>query len=59
VRRALDRLPADLRISLVLHLQEELPVREIAFVLDQTDNAVRMKIYRGLQKVRALVKEEP
>jgi RNA polymerase sigma factor (sigma-70 family) len=59
VRRALDRLPADLRISLVLHLQEELPVREIAFVLDQTDNAVRMKIYRGLQKVRALVREEP
>ena len=58
VRRALDRLPSDLRMALVLHLQEELPVREIAFVLDQTDNAVRMKIYRGLQKVRALVREE-
>ena len=58
VRRALDSLPADLRLPLVLHLQEELPVREIAFVLDQTDNAVRMKIYRGLQKIRALVREE-
>jgi RNA polymerase sigma factor (sigma-70 family) len=58
VRRALDRLPGDLRMALVLHLQEELSVREIAFVLDQTDNAVRMKIYRGLQKVRALVRED-
>jgi RNA polymerase sigma-70 factor (ECF subfamily) len=58
VRRALDRLPSDLRLALTLHLQEELPVREIAFVLDLTDNSVRMKIYRGLQKVRALVREE-
>jgi RNA polymerase sigma factor (sigma-70 family) len=58
VRRALDRLPSDIRMALVLHLQEELSVREIAFVLDQTDNAVRMKIYRGLQKVRALVRED-
>jgi DNA-directed RNA polymerase specialized sigma24 family protein len=46
-------------MALTLHLQEELPVREIAFVLDLTDNSVRMKIYRGLQKVRALVREEP
>jgi RNA polymerase sigma-70 factor, ECF subfamily len=58
VRRALDGLPSDLRMALVLHLQEELSVRDIAFVLDQTDNAVRMKIYRGLQKVRALVRED-
>lgn len=59
VRCALDTLPSDLRTPLLLHLQEQLPVREIAFVLDLTDNAVRMKIYRGLQKVRALVREEP
>ncbi len=58
VRRALDGLPAELRIVLVLHLQEEMPVREIAFVLDQTENAVRMKIYRALQKVRARVRED-
>src|SRR5260221_7247596 len=44
VRRALDLLSPDFRIALVLHLQEDLPVREIAFVLDQTENAVRMKI---------------
>lgn len=58
VRRALDGLPSDLRIALVLHLQEELPVREIAFVLDQTENAVRMKIYRALQRVRAHIRED-
>lgn len=58
VRRALDTLPPDLRTPLILHLQEQLPVREIAFVLDQTENAVRMKVYRALQRVRALVRED-
>ena len=58
IRRALDGLPSELRIALVLHLQEELPVREIAFVLDQSENAVRMKIYRALQKVRARIRED-
>ena len=57
VRRALDLLSSDLRIALTLHLQEELPVREIAFVLDQSENAVRMKIYRALQFIRARVRE--
>ncbi|MBI4564924.1 MAG: sigma-70 family RNA polymerase sigma factor [Planctomycetes bacterium] len=58
VRRALDTLPAETRAAMILHLQEEMPIRDISFVLDLSENAVRMKIYRGLQKVRALVKEE-
>ena len=58
VRRALDALPADTRAALVLHLQEALPLREIAFVLDLSEDAVRNKIWRGLRKVRAEVREE-
>ncbi|HEX7897217.1 MAG TPA: sigma-70 family RNA polymerase sigma factor [Planctomycetota bacterium] len=58
VRRALDALPPDTRAALVLHLQEALPLREIAFVLDLSENAVRNRIWRGLQKVRADVRED-
>ena len=58
VRRALDTLAPETRAALILHLQEGLPVREIAFVLDLSRNAVRMKIYRGVAKVRAQVKEQ-
>ena len=59
VRQALDALPADTRAALVLHLQESLPLKEIAFILDLSENAVRNRIWRGLQKVRADLKEEP
>jgi RNA polymerase sigma-70 factor (ECF subfamily) len=58
MRDALNELPPDTRTALVLHLQEGFPVREIGFVLDQTENAVRMKIYRGLQWIRARVRED-
>ena len=59
VRAALESLSSDHRLPLVLHLQEGLPVREIAYALESTENAVRMKIYRGLMRVRALLREEP
>jgi RNA polymerase sigma-70 factor (ECF subfamily) len=55
VRRALDALPTETRAAMTLHLQEELTVPEIAFVLDLTEDAVRNKIHRGLQKVRDLL----
>ncbi len=58
VRAALSTLPPETREAMILHLQEGLPIREIAFVTDLTENAVRMKIYRGLEKVRALMAEE-
>lgn len=56
-RRALDTLPAETRAAMVLHLQEGLSIREIAFVLDVTENAARLKIYRGLQRVRSICAE--
>jgi len=59
VRRALDALPTETRAAMTLHLQEELTVPEIAFVLDLTEDAVRNKIHRGLQKVRDLLSRKP
>ena len=58
VRSALESLPADSRLPFILHLQEGLPIREIAYALDSTENAVRMKIYRALLRVRSLLREE-
>lgn len=59
VRRALDGLPPETRAALVLHLQESLPLREIAFVLDLSEDAVRNRIWRGLRWLRAELKETP
>jgi len=58
VREALDSLPAETRTALVLHLQEGLTIREISDALDMTEHAARLKIYRGLQKVRARISGE-
>ncbi len=57
VRKALDTLAPETRAALTLHLQEDLTVPEIAFVLDLTEHAVRNKIHRALRKLRALLQE--
>jgi RNA polymerase sigma-70 factor (ECF subfamily) len=59
VREALELLPPETRMPLILHLQEGLPIREISYALDLSENAIRMKIYRGVAKIRALLREEP
>jgi RNA polymerase sigma-70 factor (ECF subfamily) len=59
VRAALETLPSDTRLPLILHLQEGLPIREIAYAMETSENTIRMKIYRGLLRVRALLREEP
>jgi RNA polymerase sigma-70 factor (ECF subfamily) len=59
VRAALETLPVHTRLPLILHLQEGLPIREIAYATETSENSVRMKIYRGLLRVRALLREEP
>jgi len=59
VRSALESLPPDSRLPFILHLEEGLPIREIAYALDSTENGIRMKIYRALLRVRSLLREEP
>jgi RNA polymerase sigma-70 factor (ECF subfamily) len=59
IRGALESLPPETRVPIILHLQEGLPIREISYALETSDHAVRMKIYRGLNRVRTLLREEP
>ena len=58
VRKALDALAPESRTAMILHLQEGLPIEEIAFAMGRTANSVRMLIYRGLRKVRERVRGE-
>jgi RNA polymerase sigma-70 factor (ECF subfamily) len=50
---AVDRLPARQRTALLLHVQEEMPVADIAAVLDCSAPTVRVHLHRA---VRALKK---
>lgn len=49
---AVDRLPPDLRIVVLLHFQQDLPPRDVADVLGITPNAARIRLYRALQALR-------
>jgi RNA polymerase sigma factor (sigma-70 family) len=58
VRGALETLPPAIRLPLILHLQEGMPIREISYALEMSEHAVRMKIYRGLIRARILLREK-
>jgi RNA polymerase sigma-70 factor (ECF subfamily) len=59
VRRELDRLPEDMRLALLLHFQEGLSGREIAYALGITYDAARLKISRAVAKLREWLEEDP
>lgn len=59
VRRQLDRLPDDMRLALLLHFQEGLGGKEIAYALGITHDAARLKISRAVAKLRERLGEEP
>jgi len=58
VRAELDRLPDDMRAALLLHFQEGLGGKEIAYALGITYDAARLKISRAVAKLRERLGEE-
>lgn len=58
IRRLLDKLPEHQRSALMLREQEEMSYREIALVLSVSEAKVKIDIYRGREKLRALWYEE-
>ncbi len=54
---AVDRLPFDLKIVVVLHFQHDLAPMEIAETLGLSANAVRIRLYRALKQLRQHLKE--
>jgi len=51
-RTQVERLPEDMRAALLLHFQEGLPGREIAYALGISYDAARLKISRAVAKLR-------
>lgn len=58
LREALDHLPEQLRVPLLLHYMEGLEVQEIARLLGATKGAVCSRLKRGREKLKALLSEE-
>lgn len=59
IRAQIAALPAGLRLPLLLHYQQGLSGREIAYVLGITPLAARLKIWRGITQIRAQLSEDP
>lgn len=55
VHAALDQLSADYREALILRYHEDVPVEEIAAALKLSESGVRMRISRGLKKLREIL----
>ncbi len=58
LERALDRLPPSLRAPLLLSAVQGLSAREIAQALEISEGAVRTRLYRAREQLRAIFQED-
>ena len=58
LRAALFELDDKLRVPVVLHYIDGYSVREIARILDITENAVKLRLMRGRKRLKAILMEE-
>ena len=56
--QALNRLPADYRVTIVLHYIEGYSVDEIAQILNVSDGTVKSRLSRGRKKLRKFFEED-
>ena len=52
----LEKLDGRYREVIMLRYVEEFSVKEIAEILEETENTISVRIHRGLQKVRTIIK---
>ena len=55
VNRWLQQLPLNLKEAVVLRYFQNLPFEEIAVILDISSSAAKMRVYRGLEKLKVLI----
>ena len=55
VRDALNRIPADYREAVVLYYHEDLSMQEISVALGLSVSGAKMRVHRGLKKLRELI----
>ena len=54
---ALNQLPAEQRIVVIMKEYEGLKFREIAEILEEPENTVKSRMYYGLKKLRTLFEQ--
>jgi RNA polymerase sigma-70 factor (ECF subfamily) len=55
VRAAIDRLPHDLKVTLLLHHYDRLSYREIAEIAGCSERGVETRLYRARQQLRVML----
>ena len=58
VKKAIDQLPKEDRVIVMLFYFEEMSLKEIAKVMDMTDNHVKVKLFRCREKLAALLEDK-
>ncbi len=56
---ALDKLPTDIKTIIVLRYFEDMKIVDIANVLEENENTLKTKLYRGLKLLRIELQEDP
>lgn len=59
VIRVINGLDEKYREALILRYVNDLPVKEIAGLLDETENAVSVHLHRGLKQVKEILRRPP
>jgi RNA polymerase sigma-70 factor (ECF subfamily) len=55
VRTAINRLPHDLKVTLLLHHYDQLSYREIGLITGCSERGVETRLYRARQQLRELL----
>ncbi|MEN2256547.1 RNA polymerase sigma factor [Paraclostridium benzoelyticum] len=58
IQRALEKLPEEYRVIIVLRYFEDMKIDEIANVLSQNTNTIKTKLYTGLRRLKMKIKTE-
>lgn len=58
LERALEVLPEDYRIIIILRYFEDMKIEDIANVLSENINTVKTKLYKGLRRLKIKIKTE-
>ena len=58
VETCMQKLPHDLREALVLRFYQDLPFDAVAEILHLSLSAAKMRVYRGLERLRVMMGEE-
>ena len=59
LKQCMDQLPDDYREALMLRYHEGLPIRDIGTALGVSNSGAKMRIHRGLAKLKALFTAAP